>query len=55
MEKNETNKAAQAAGTASGVLHTILKVIGTLLLILLTTGLLFLRQDQPLTGFGHFA
>lgn len=41
MEKNETNKAAQAAGTASGVLHTILKVIGTLLLILLTTGLLF--------------
>ena len=41
MEKSETNKAAQAAGTVSSVLRTILKVIGTLLLILLTTGLLF--------------
>ena len=41
MEKNEASKASQAVGTVSSVLRTILKVIGTLLLILLTTGLLF--------------
>ena len=41
MENNQSNKAAQTAGAVSTVLHTILKVIGTLLLIVLTTGLLF--------------
>ena len=41
MEKNEPNRAVQAAGTVSSVFRTILKVIGTILLILLTTGLLF--------------
>ena len=41
MENNEPNRAVQAAGTVSSVFRTILKVIGTILLILLTTGLLF--------------
>jgi len=41
MENNQSNKAAKAAGAVSTVFRTILKVIGTLLLILLTTGLLF--------------
>ncbi len=41
MDKHEPNAAVKTVGTVSSVLRTILKVIGTLLLILLTTGLLF--------------
>ncbi len=46
MDKREAQKAAQVAagktaGTVSGVLRVILKVIATLLLIFVTTGLLF--------------
>ncbi len=45
MDKKEANKAAMAvnttAGTISHVFHVILKVLATLLLIFITTGLLF--------------
>lgn len=46
MEKKEAKKAAKAAasataGTVTGVLRVVLKVLATLLLIFITTGLLF--------------
>lgn len=46
MEKKEAKKAAKAAasttaGTVAGVLRVVLKVLATLLLIFITTGLLF--------------
>lgn len=46
MNKNKAKETAKVAaeatvGTVSGILHTILKVIATILLIFITTGLLF--------------